>query len=378
MFFYSCSIDRDDPSDLKTKGRIKLKKIEESVVNNFAGTYCFGENVELEPIGKLLVYPENDSSVLVLIETSKPAPSYNVRNLFTRLIIRENVAVFSRAIGKNTEGCGLKFIFENDKVTLEKVGAECGGFGGVSFVNTYTRKNVTKPEYFYDGAGTKVQFSDENGWFETNDEILLNQFEWSEPDGEHIGYFNPYKHTFEEIEGTYKLFNVCYPVGSWLNTTLSDGESLNEMLADISQSYNEHMSKIERLEFVQDSFSLNFKKNLMIQFKQELEINELMCKAFFQPEQFRKSAHFHKFTKEAEFLIRNDLAIMDTRKKDVAYKSQLDLEIVKKEYRNKIRKILIEQTIFNKTPQLRIEAQNKFLTYFQVVDSDWIDFSEGY
>jgi hypothetical protein len=60
----------------------------------YAGQYSFGKNVDEGPVGSVKIYPESDTTVLFYIDICRGAPSYNLGQRYSRLKIKNGVAIF--------------------------------------------------------------------------------------------------------------------------------------------------------------------------------------------------------------------------------------------------------------------------------------------
>ena len=76
---------------------------------NIGGTYSFGDNVEKGPVGSLIVYPFTDNSALFFIDICSGAPSYNLGQLFGKMIIKNNVGTYYSKNDDYNINCLLKF-----------------------------------------------------------------------------------------------------------------------------------------------------------------------------------------------------------------------------------------------------------------------------
>jgi hypothetical protein len=126
----------------------------------YAGIYAFGTNIENGPGGRMTIFPETDSTVLFYLDISRGAPSYNLGQLYNRLIIKNNKATYYSKENYDQKGCKWQITI-NDKILIIKTLDDCYdcGFGANIYAdNHYTRKDNKIPVYFIDGHGNKIYF----------------------------------------------------------------------------------------------------------------------------------------------------------------------------------------------------------------------------
>jgi hypothetical protein len=126
----------------------------------FAGIYSFGQDVEKEPVGSITVFPETDSTLLFYLDICKGAPSYNLGQLFDRVVLHKDSASCFTKEEWNKNGCKLKFFFQGDTLTIKTVEpfSECPFGGNVYADHDYVRRNKLIPNYFINGEGDTIPF----------------------------------------------------------------------------------------------------------------------------------------------------------------------------------------------------------------------------
>jgi len=126
----------------------------------YAGYYSFGHDVEKGAVGSFTAYPETDSTLLFYLDICRGAPSYNLGQLFDRLVIRGDSALYFTKEDYNEKGCKLKLYFKGDQLTIKTVEGfeECPFGGNVYADNTYYRNRENIPEYFINGEGDTIVF----------------------------------------------------------------------------------------------------------------------------------------------------------------------------------------------------------------------------
>ena len=141
-----------DNTDNKTKTAF--------VTSKYAGTYSFGDDVKKGPVGSFAVYPESDSTILFYIDVCRGAPSYNLGQVFDRLVIKDDSALYLKREAGYENGCKLKMNFKGDELIIETVEGfnECGFGGNVYADNTYHRTDKNIPKYFVTGEGDTITF----------------------------------------------------------------------------------------------------------------------------------------------------------------------------------------------------------------------------
>src|SRR5579859_7526274 len=71
----------------------------------YAGSYYIGTNIEKGRVGSVTVYPETDSTVLFYFEANRGAPSYNMGQLYGRLIIVNGKGIFYSNPDNSEKSC---------------------------------------------------------------------------------------------------------------------------------------------------------------------------------------------------------------------------------------------------------------------------------
>jgi hypothetical protein len=126
----------------------------------YAGTYSFGQDIEKETVGRAIVYPESDSTVLFFIDIAKSAPTYNIGQHYGRLTIRNGQGIYFSKKKNDSKGCKWKVTIDNDLLTIKTLNNcdECS-FGHTIYAdNQYKRKFNGVPGYFTDVEGRRVYF----------------------------------------------------------------------------------------------------------------------------------------------------------------------------------------------------------------------------
>src|SRR5689334_3486965 len=77
----------------------------------FGGSYSYGKDIEKGRIGWAEIYPETDSTILFYLELNRGAPSYNMGQLYGRLLIKDNAGIYYSIDQHNSIGCKLHFTF---------------------------------------------------------------------------------------------------------------------------------------------------------------------------------------------------------------------------------------------------------------------------
>ncbi len=132
--------------------------------SKFAGTYSYGKDVEKEPVGSILIYPETDNTILFYLDVCKGASQgYRLGQLYSRLkITSSGQGNFSEKYEWEQKGCKWTLQISGDKLEIKTVDSQDGcGFGyGVIADGTYLRTSKMIPEFFTDGHGNKIFFKD--------------------------------------------------------------------------------------------------------------------------------------------------------------------------------------------------------------------------
>ena len=133
----------------------------------FAGTYMFGSAIHKDvdeddddhvgPGGKVLLYPESDSTMLFFMEVEKGEPANVIGRLTGKITLKSNKGIFTLNNQLGIPICKLSFQIEKkflDIRTIEGLG-ECGFGPGVKADNRFFRYSGEIPEcYEVDGKKT--------------------------------------------------------------------------------------------------------------------------------------------------------------------------------------------------------------------------------
>jgi hypothetical protein len=128
----------------------------------YAGIYMFGGKVDEGPSGRVTIFPETDSTLLFFVDISLGPPSYNLGQLYSRILIKNNDLIYFSKESYDQKGCKWKLTFEGDVLTIKTLDDcyECGFGSNVYADKRYTRKSEGIPQYFIDGHGAKIYFKD--------------------------------------------------------------------------------------------------------------------------------------------------------------------------------------------------------------------------
>ncbi len=127
----------------------------------YAGKYTYGNNNDdFDAMGEVLVYPESDTTILFYIQLVVGEPSYNMGDLYGRVILINGKGVFERKSQYSEEGCKWSMEFTDNKLIIKILDEqyECGFGYGVYADGEYTRKSNAVPEYFIDFIDDKHYF----------------------------------------------------------------------------------------------------------------------------------------------------------------------------------------------------------------------------
>jgi hypothetical protein len=151
LTLFSCNYNSENKSNA-TKTIDSVTKNESDLTVNIGGTYSFGENIDRERVGTLLVYPNKAQSALFFLDINNGAPSYNAGQLFGVMKIKENIGLYESKDRK----CRLKFKFQGREIKIlsDRTDEFCGFGNGVIAENTYTLRNKSNPKYFIWGPDT--------------------------------------------------------------------------------------------------------------------------------------------------------------------------------------------------------------------------------
>lgn len=96
----------------------------------FAGEYSYGPGADKGRSGNIIIFPNNDSTLLFAIDLSIGPPSYNMGSLFDTLKIKDHQAIYKTS-PYSDKGCKWQIYFYGDSLTIKTLdnGDDCG-FGG--------------------------------------------------------------------------------------------------------------------------------------------------------------------------------------------------------------------------------------------------------
>jgi hypothetical protein len=135
----------------------------------FAGTYMFGSAIHKDadeeeddyvgPGGRVLLYPESDSTMLFFMEVEKGEPANAIGRLNGRIILKSNKGIFTLNNPQGIPICKLSFQIEKRFLDIRTVdGLNNCGFGpGVRADNRFFRYSAEIPEC-YEVNGKKSCF----------------------------------------------------------------------------------------------------------------------------------------------------------------------------------------------------------------------------
>jgi hypothetical protein len=106
--------------------------------------------------GRILIYPDSDTTVLFYIDIGKGAPSYNMGFLYDRVRITNDRAIYE----SGTHDCRWTFLFAENKIIVKTLGQshDCGFGGGIFADGIFERTSKVISMYFVNGEGEKIFF----------------------------------------------------------------------------------------------------------------------------------------------------------------------------------------------------------------------------
>lgn len=140
----------------------KNDTITEPEPSQYTGLYSFGGDIEKGRIGSVIVYPETDSTLLFFLDVNRGAPSYNMGQLYGRILVKDNKSVFNEKMLHHENSCKLTFEFKEEILTINYASEhdqECGFGGGVWVNGDYRRLNNLQQEFFLSQSGDTVYFT---------------------------------------------------------------------------------------------------------------------------------------------------------------------------------------------------------------------------
>ncbi len=140
--------------------QLNFNHVPQVMTKKYAGSYCYGKDMEKERIGTVFVYPETDSTILFFFELTNGAPNYNVGIMYERVKIEGDSGVLYSMRWADTLGCKLSFKFEGDRLNVKTLDScnECGFEGDVYADGSYKKYIKIVPDYFVDRREKKIFF----------------------------------------------------------------------------------------------------------------------------------------------------------------------------------------------------------------------------
>lgn len=133
-----------------------------ATTRQYAGLYDTGGDIEKGPVGSVAVYAESNSSILFYLDVNRGAPSYNMGQLYGRLMLTDGKGIFDAQMPDSNNRCTLVFTFTTGVLTITYKNEEdndCDFGYAVSASGTYKRMNKQQPEFFKDQQGDTVHFA---------------------------------------------------------------------------------------------------------------------------------------------------------------------------------------------------------------------------
>lgn len=180
--------------------------------NQYNHTYNANDFQDVSNSETLIIYPETDSSVLFYFQKNIGAPSYNIGQLYGRLLVKNNVGTYYENMEFEDGLCEFNVFFSDDKITVKtlKNNYNCG-FGNNVFIDgEYDRKSRNKIDFFIDVESNKTFFR------------------------------NIYKNEFNIENQDTDFFKIKQKISSEYNLWLKKGEF---------ETTNEHLKRMELREF---------------------------------------------------------------------------------------------------------------------------------
>lgn len=154
--FASCTSSQKSNSSLDS-----IQYTEQSKTAALAGTYYYGGDPEKGPMGNIMIYPKDDTTVLFNIDLNIGPPSYNSGQLFDTLIVKNNQAIYVNNKDGSDNGCKWQVNFLGDSITIKTLdnAYDCGFGGNVSADGSYSVSDHQIPKYFITMEGDTTYFN---------------------------------------------------------------------------------------------------------------------------------------------------------------------------------------------------------------------------
>jgi len=141
--------------------------------------------------GEVLIYPETDSTVLFMLETSRGAPSYNSGGAYGQITIKNGEGVYQELLEYNDNDCILHFKFDEDKVTVKQDESSyhsCLFGANIHADDTYYRTSSEIPQYYVTVHNEYVYFGN------------VQKSDWEGVECEDGGKYKEEEHSCSDIQ----------------------------------------------------------------------------------------------------------------------------------------------------------------------------------
>jgi hypothetical protein len=313
-------------------------------LKDISGTYKFGNDIEKESVGQILIVPDTSNMFYVWLEVSKAAPSYNTRNIFTKLTVVNNTAEY---ISNVNNGYHLKFYFSRDKIIVKDESTNNWTWGSTSADRTYHKLNNDVQKFFYLGNGDKIPFSEDSNHFSENYFKKTNQYIWGEALCDYTGTYHAKDLNDVQLQRAFEISDVYSTdrqnvFSSWYN--LKSEADIEGKIAYFEKRYASIKKDIKSLEKLplnnNELWSTYITDNLKV-IDDLRPIHKLLLISYYTPNLLIESKYYPLIKDAVTVLNSNDKAI----KKHYNELAKNDIEKVST--LNQMRKYIYFQKIHN-------------------------------
>ena len=311
------------------------------------GTYQFGNDIEKESVGRILIVPDTSNMFYVWLEVSKAAPSYNTRNIFTKLTVVNNTTEY---ISNVNNGYHIKFYFSRDKIVVKDESTNNWTWGSTSADRTYYKLNNDVHKFFYLGNGDKIPFSEDSNHFSENYFKKTSQYIWGEALCDYTGTYQAKDYNDAQLQRAFEISDSYSSdnqnvFSSWYN--LKSEADIDDKIAYFDKRDTDIRNNIKSLELVpannQEFWDKYINDNLQT-IDGLSHIHKLLLKSYYNPNLLIQSKYYHLIKDVVTVLNSNEKAIKtyynELTKDDLEKVSTID-QMRKYIYSQKIQNVLL-------------------------------------
>lgn len=108
--------------------------------------------------GWITSFPESDSTVLLYIELTRGAPSYNSGSIYSRINLT-NTPIILRSVDIDLK-CAIELVLKKNSVILTTLNNDCGFGYGVVSDGLFKKTSAIISEHFVNREGMEISFTE--------------------------------------------------------------------------------------------------------------------------------------------------------------------------------------------------------------------------